>query len=158
MAHIIAGVDPGKTTGIACLDLNGNIISLKSSRFVGLDWLVRQISDIGTPVIIASDKKNSTSLTDKLSAAFNCAVFAPDEDLSTRRKDMMTKNAGAGNMHERDALSAALSAYNAYANKFKQAERLARSSNYQNVDRLKAMIVSKYSIHDVVTDRKAGKR
>ncbi len=158
MVHIIAGVDPGKTTGIACIDLDGNVIWVKSSRFVGFDWLVRQINNVGTPVIIASDKKDSTALTDKLAAAFGCNVFTPDEDLSVRRKDAMTKKELITNTHERDALSAAISAYNAYANKFKQAERLAKNSNYQNIDKLKAMVVNKYSIHEVMTNKKTGRR
>ncbi|MDE1762202.1 MAG: DUF460 domain-containing protein [Candidatus Micrarchaeota archaeon] len=158
MAHTIIGVDPGKTAAIACLDLNGRVVHLEHARFAGFDWFVGKIRKLGTPVIIASDKKNSTHLIDRLGAAFGTKVYMPDTDISVRRKEEMVVGICVSNMHERDALAAAITAYHAYENKFKQAEKLARESSYENIDKLKAMVVKKYSIHDTITSRKAGKR
>lgn len=155
---MIVGIDPGKTTAVACINLEGRVISIKCSSFVGFDWLVGQISNIGTPVIIASDKKESTALTNRLAATFGCRVFAPAEDLSTKKKDVMVKGTHINNTHERDALSAALSAYNAYANKFNQAEKIAKTINYPNIDDLKARIVKRYSMHETITNKKTGRR
>ncbi|MGI0141445.1 MAG: DUF460 domain-containing protein [Candidatus Micrarchaeales archaeon] len=158
MKHIIVGVDPGKSAAIACLDLEGNPIHIDYSRFVGFDWFVDKIKNVGTPVIIASDKKNSTHTINKLAAAFGAHVFMPDQDISVKRKEEVAAGKKIGNLHERDALVAAITAYNAYAHKFKQAEKLARQTKYENVDKLKAMIVKKYSIYDTINNKKAGSR
>jgi len=158
MRHIIVGVDPGKTAAIACIDLEGNPVYIDYSRFVGFDWFVDRIKSAGTPVIIASDKKNSTHVINKLAAAFGSKVFVPKEDISVRRKEEAIAGKKISNLHERDALVAALTAYNSYSHKFQQAEKLARKTSYENIDMLKAMVVKKYSMHDVINEKKAGKR
>lgn len=158
MRHIIVGVDPGKSAAIACLDLEGKILYLDNARFVGFTWFVEKIKSVGVPVIIASDKKNSTHVINKLVAAFGSKLFVPDQDISVKAKEEMAIAKKARNLHERDALVAAITAYNAYSAKFMQAEKFARETNYKDLDKLKAMIVKKYSMHEIVTNKKTGKR
>lgn len=158
MKHIIVGVDPGKTAAVVCLDLEGRPIYLDHARFVGFDWFVDKIKNVGIPVIIASDKKNSTHLINKLAAAFGSKVFVPPTDISVSKKESIADKKIISNLHERDALAAALAAYKSYSHKFNQAEKLARETNYENIDKLKAMVVKKYSIHETITGKKTGKR
>lgn len=157
MAHVIVGIDPGKTSAVAVLDMNGNILFLASRRFAGLRWFVDSIRSVGTPAVAAGDKKNTDAMVSKIAATFGAVCFAPRYDISTARKKEMTDTDKIGNAHERDALAAARTAFNAYANKFKQAEKVAENSRYADIDRLKAMVVRKYSMHEVITGMEANR-
>lgn len=158
MKHIIVGIDPGKTAAIACIDLEGRALHIESARFAGFNWFVDKIKEVGIPVLIASDKKNSTAAIDKIGAAFGARIFSPEQDISVTNKEMITSKFSFSNIHERDALSAALTAYKAYSRKFNQAERLAREKSFDDIDKLKSMIVKKYSMHETMENKKAGKR
>lgn len=159
MRHVIVGIDPGKTAAIACLDLSGRVVHLSHARFVGFEWFVGQIRSVGTPVIIASDKKGEEGTLSRLAAAFGSRVYVPRSDMSVRKKKFLIENEKpVESLHERDALAAAVNAYNAYANKFNQAEKLAREHNYENIDELKAMVVMKFSMYETMTYKRGGKR
>ncbi|MDE1825734.1 MAG: DUF460 domain-containing protein [Candidatus Micrarchaeota archaeon] len=158
MRHIIVGVDPGKTAAVACLEMNGRPLSIECARFVGFDWFVERIRFAGTPVIIASDKKNSTATIGRIAAAFGSRVYAPEQDISVKKKDESVRGTKTRNLHERDALAAALCAYNAYSNKFKQAEKLGREKGFLDIDELKARIVKKYSVHETITEKQMSRR
>ncbi len=156
MKHLIVGIDPGKTAAIACLDLDGNVTRLATARFAGLQWFVDEIARAGTPVIIAGDKKRPDSLVEKLASIFDAALFVPVTDISVLKKKDLTGN-GFSNLHERDALAAARTAYRAYAGKLRQAERLALAGNAES-ERVKAMVIRKYSVHEAITHKEAGRR
>jgi predicted RNase H-like nuclease (RuvC/YqgF family) len=156
LKHIIAGIDPGKTAAIACLDLDGNVVRLATGRFAGLQWFVDTIAQTGSPVVIAGDKKRPDYLTEKLASIFDAVLFVPETDISVLKKKDLTHH-GFANPHERDALAAARTAYRAYAGKLRQAERLA-SSKSAEADSIKAMVIKKYSVHEAVTGSGAGRR
>ena len=155
---LIAGIDTGKTAALACLDLSGNIIRTATLRFGGLEWFVEQLTQIGTPVIIATDKKNSEGTIKKLGSIYDAVLFNPHDDISVKKKNEILRNPHVTNMHERDALSAAFAAYNAYSNKLHQAEKLARESRFEDLDRIRIMVIKKYSMNEVIENRKAGRR
>ena len=71
------GIDPGKTVGIACIDLEGRVLLLSHKYFASEEWIIWQINQVGTPVIVASDKPERSSLVDKTNAAFNSRPFLP---------------------------------------------------------------------------------
>ena len=52
---LILGIDPGTTCGIAALDLNGNLLLIKSQRELLRSEVVDLTLSIGEPVAIASD-------------------------------------------------------------------------------------------------------
>ncbi|MDE1860968.1 MAG: DUF460 domain-containing protein [Candidatus Micrarchaeota archaeon] len=153
MRHIIVGIDSGKRAAIACIDLSGNVVGLDTGISVGMDWYLDRIRSAGSPVVIASDKKRAGTLIGKLAAIFHCIVFTPQSDMSVDRKREFTEGINVGSLHERDALSAALNAYNSYSNKLNQAERYARERNYDEIDRVKALVIKRYSIHEVLEGR-----
>ncbi len=156
--YLIAGIDTGKTSAIACLDLDGNVVYTAAEKYGGIGWFTSTLSSIGTPVIIATDKSKADSTISKLAAIFDSVLFTPHRDISVRKKNEMRSGTEVESTHERDALAAAMSAYNAYRNKLDQADRLARQGNFADNARLKAMVIKKYSMHDVMTDAKRGKR
>ncbi len=156
--YLIAGIDPGKTCGIACLSLNGNLVYKDHKTFGGVDWLVSALSRTGTPVIIASDKPDASEIVRKVNTAFNSRLFCPERDFRIEEKRAAAKGIGIKDPHERDAYIAAISAYNAYANKFKQAEHIANESRYQNIEEIKAKVIGKYSIREAIENRKANRK
>ncbi len=158
MEYVIVGVDPGKTAAIACVDLEGRVAKIAYSRFPEIGWFISQISSAGTPILIASDKRKIAHLLEKLSAIFNIRYYTPDVDMSVERKKELVRKYNVQNNHERDALAAALTAYNTYANKLRQAESIAKSKGYENVSKVKAMVIKEYSIYDAITERKTKKR
>ena len=156
MKHIIVGVDTGKTAAIACLDLNGEVVRLSTGRFAGLQWFVDTITLTGSPVVIACDKKRPDSLVQKLASIFDAVLFVPETDISVLKKKDLAKH-NFSNLHERDALAAARTAYRAYAGKLRQAERLANLGSAEP-EKVKAMVIRKYSVHEAITSSAAGRR
>ena len=51
----IIGFDPGLTVGIAIIDLNGHILSLKSFKEAKYSDVVREVISHGHAIIVASD-------------------------------------------------------------------------------------------------------
>ncbi len=150
------GIDTGKTAAVACLDLDGKVSKLATGRFAGLEWFVDTIREAGSPVIIAADKKSPDSLVEKLAAIFDAVLFLPQADISVMKKKELTARRFA-NLHERDALAAAATAYNAYAGKLRQAERIAKESNAEP-EGVKSMVIRKYSVDEAIKKREAGRR
>ena len=151
--HIIVGADSGKTSAIACLDLDGKLLALRHAGSREPPGSLNIMA--GRPVIIAGDKKKPGAMLSELSTIFDAVLFLPGMDLSVEKKKQIAQ--GFENFHERDALAAAITAFNAYAGKLRQADRLARQSG-ADVDSIKAMVIRKYSVHEAISGKMAGRR
>ena len=156
--YTIVGIDPGKTSAIAAVDLNGRLVHSAHMRFGGMDWLVREAQSSGTPAVVASDRPDVSPAVRKINAAFNARLFYPNRELTSDEKREISKGVELKDPHERDAYAAAIKAYRAYANKFKQAEHIARLMSAAEVDRIKLKVVNKYSISEAITEKKANRR
>ncbi|MCL4371782.1 DUF460 domain-containing protein, partial [Candidatus Marsarchaeota archaeon] len=119
MAHIIVGVDTGKTVAIACLSLEGKMLLTAHMKNGGIQWLINEIRETGTPSVIASDKKDRGDTIRRVNSAFNAILFMPKSDISMAEKKSAARTATIKDQHERDAYVAAVKAYNYYANKLK---------------------------------------
>lgn len=148
--NIIVGVDPGTTVGIAALDLDGNLMGLKSSRQMSINDWIEEISAIGKPVVIASDVAHMPSSVDKVRRSFSAAGYNPPEDRTQEEKIAICRGFAYGNDHERDSLAAAIEAYKAYNNKFKNIEK--RLPPGFDLDRAKAGIIKGLSIEQIVAE------
>lgn len=156
--YLIVGIDPGKTCGIACLDLEGRLVFRSHKTFGGTDWLISALNRAGTPVIIASDKPSISEAIKRVNSAFNSRLFSPSREFRVTEKRTAAKNLGIKNPHERDAYTAAISAYNFYANKFKQIEHIVGRKSRAEIEEIKAKVVSRYSISEALEGRKANRR
>lgn len=157
MAHIIVGIDSGKTSAIACLALDGRLVLSAHRSSAGLPWMIDSIRKAGIPSIIASDKKNGTTLASKLNALFNCRLYLPDRDIPVEEKREAARRSGIKDPHERDAYSAAIKAYNSYANKLNQAERVSRLAMVEDIDKIKAKIIDRKSISEAIEGKAANR-
>ena len=117
--YLIVGLDPGTTTGIAAVDLDGNLVLLSSSRQMTMSDIVEELYRAGKPLIVASDVQQMPYSVEKIRRAFNAIPYTPKQSLSVEAKYDLTARFSYTNDHERDALSAALDAYRSLQNKFR---------------------------------------
>ena len=158
LVHLIVGIDPGKTCGIACLDLDGKLVLKGHMLFGGESWIIETVVKAGTPVIVASDKADPSALVRKINTAFSSRLYCPERELKMSEKRIAARRMGIKNPHERDAYIAAISAFNSFSNKFKQAEHIAREVMRDDIDEIKARLVGKSSIYEAMNGMRSNRK
>ncbi len=155
--HTIVGVDPGTTTAIAVLDLNGKLLGVKSKKGWNPAEVVEYVLSFGKPVIIATDKSNPPEFVSKLRASFDAVLHVPKEDTSVERKKRLVApfKQKLSNDHERDALSAAIDAYNAHKSKLMNVEK--RIPPGIDVDVVKAGIIRGLTLKELIEKKERKK-
>ncbi|MDV0442835.1 DUF460 domain-containing protein [Methanorbis rubei] len=146
--HLIVGIDPGTTIGVAALDLDGNLVYLASTRLFSAADLVAEIAGLGKPLVIASDKAEMPFGVEKIRRAFSAVAWSPKKDILVKEKYALASGYDFKNDHERDALSAAMYAYRTYKNKFDSILRRAPSGF--DIDELRAQVVRGYSLEQTL--------
>ncbi|MGC9191026.1 MAG: DUF460 domain-containing protein, partial [Candidatus Micrarchaeia archaeon] len=124
--------------------------------FAGEEWIIKTASTVGIPVVVASDKPTRSIVIDKVNAAFHARAFYPSKVIKAYEKRAMGEAAKISNIHERDAYSAAQKAYNAFENKFRQIDSEIKDSN--EADEVKAKVIMKYSVSEVLSNKIANRR
>ncbi len=114
------------TTAFAVLDLQGNVLALRSRRNWGSEGFLQAIAAYD-PVIVASDTNPPSKLANKLHRSFSCRLFCPKHSLTLQEKYKLTSEFRPKNAHERDALAAALKAFHSIENKVRQVKRRAQA-------------------------------
>jgi predicted RNase H-like nuclease (RuvC/YqgF family) len=105
---LIIGIDPGNTSAVAALDLNGELEFLVSRKEFSHHEIIREIVENGYPVVVATDRAEIPSTVDKIASSVGAMKFTPENNLSQQRKEQL----GEGdNSHEKDAYASALHAY-----------------------------------------------
>ncbi|MDY6789032.1 MAG: DUF460 domain-containing protein [Candidatus Nanohaloarchaea archaeon] len=109
----IVGIDPGTTTGVAVIDIEGKLVDHRSKKEFSKGKIRRFIISAGKPVIVASDVNPAPSLVEKIARAFNTELNVPKEDISQKDKEKLVEDYSTRDMdsHEKDALAAAVKAY-----------------------------------------------
>ena len=120
--HVVVGIDPGTTTAVAVTDLDGSVLDVWSSRTVDTADVVEWIVEHGRPIVVAADVEPMPETVEKIRRSFDAAGWIPDSDLSVDRKLHRTREEHYDNDHERDAMAAALFAFDDHADQF---ERIA---------------------------------
>ncbi|GAB6148007.1 hypothetical protein JCM10135_05480 [Stetteria hydrogenophila] len=111
---VILGLDPGVSTGIAILDLNGEPLYVGSGKSLDRGSILSLVSRYGKPVMVAVDTSQVPEAVKKIAAQFNAEVYAPPEDLSVAEKSEIAQRVlgrAPRTPHERDALAAAYKAW-----------------------------------------------
>ena len=121
--HVIVGVDPGTTTAVALVDLDGGVLDVWSTRTTDVAGVIEWIVERGRPIIVAADVTPIPDTVEKVRRSFDAAGWTPTTDLPVDEKLHRTRECGYNNDHERDALAAALSAHDDHADQF---DRIAR--------------------------------
>jgi predicted RNase H-like nuclease (RuvC/YqgF family) len=132
--NLIVGIDPGTTTGIAILDLKGELISLTSSRKYSVANVIKEITRHGNPLIIGADISKIPRFVQSVASKFNEAVLvSPKTDLRKREKDRLVQDYDVRfeNVHEHDALAAASHAYKKYKRMINKVKRKVDNRVFQ---------------------------
>ncbi len=146
---VILGIDPGISTGIAVIDLDGTPLLLYSSKNIDRSDIINMVSSIGSPVLVATDVSTPPDSIRKLAATLNVQVYTPPRDLSNDEKNNIIYSVlkkypwiDIEDTHERDALAAAYKAYVSYESKFRQLEaHLSNIGIELDVEQIKADII-----------------
>lgn len=146
--YILVGLDPGTTTGIAALNLSGELVDLISSRAMSSADVIEWISARGKPLIVATDVYPTPGAVEKVRRAFNAVLYSPGSDVPAEEKIALGREFGYKNDHERDALAASASAFRKYKNKFLQVEKKVPSDI--DPDEVKALVVRGFSIENAI--------
>jgi len=150
---IIVGIDPGITVGIAAIDLNGNIVALHSERNMPVGEVFRFISDVGHPVIVATDVSPAPGFVEKIARSFKAQLFAPRESLRVQDKNELLRELGitVDDDHQRDALAAAYKAYLRLKPKLEHVDaRLREAGLIKKSDEVKALVIQGYNLGEAM--------
>ena len=128
-------MDAGIKTGYALIDLSGNLVSSGTEKEANDERIVKLISEVGIPSIIASDTCPPSSFVQKVAARFNTKLFHPKKSLTQEEKRIIGKN--ISDPHIRDAYAAAIKAFRRYADRLRQIDRMENV----NRDELKHMVI-----------------
>ncbi|TQQ81936.1 DUF460 domain-containing protein [Halonotius roseus] len=109
--RVIVGIDPGTTTAAAVVSLDGRVLAQFSSRTADTaevtEWLIEQ----GRPLIVAADVTPIPQTVEAFRRSFEATAWTPENDLPVDEKLHRTRDHEYDNDHERDAMAAALYAY-----------------------------------------------
>jgi len=147
--YIIAGIDPGTTTGIAALNLKGELVDLLSARAMSPPNVIEWLAERGKPLVVATDVFPPPEAVEKVKRSFSAVLYSPGSDIPSEEKIALAREYGYKNDHERDALAAAVSAYKKYKNKFQQVEKKCPPG--LDPDEVKALVVRGLSIDQAIS-------
>ena len=151
--HVIVGVDPGTTTAIALVDLQGTPLDVMSTRTDDTAAVIEWIIERGRPVLVAADVAPMPGTVEKLRRSFDAGSWTPGSDLPIDEKQHRTREHGYDNDHERDALAAALFAHDAHDDQFDRIRR--RVSPRHDPNAVIARVVAGESLEAVIDELEA---
>lgn len=152
---VIIGVDPGTTTALAALDLEGNFIECRSSRDFSLEDIISYSSKFSKVVIVSTDVNPSPKFVEKLSTSMSAILYRPSKSLAVEEKLWLIDETFSrdiySNPHERDALAAAIKAFKSYKNKIRQVDKKVDKLNLQHLkENIRKAVINGKSIDTAI--------
>ncbi len=156
---IIVGVDPGVSTGIAAVDLNGKPVFAVSRRGLDRGEVIAIIRQYGIPILIATDVTPAPDFVRKLASSLRVPIYEPPTSLSVEEKriildEYMSKYPDLHRVvdsHVRDALAAAVKALHMYEGKMRQIESyVSRIGLDIDIEKVKADVIRGATIAEAV--------
>lgn len=142
--QLIIGLDPGTTTAYAILDMQGKVISLKSSKQLKLDRVIRETAEKGMPLIVGTDRSKCPGMVSRFAAKTGATKAVPEHDISGTEKKALTKGREAQNSHQKDALAAAIVAYKQYESLLKRVDKtLAKEGKPELSEEVKSIVITR---------------
>ncbi len=129
------------------LDLSGSLVCSGVEKEANDERIVKIISSVGSPSLIASDTSPPSHFVQKVAARYQLKLFHPRKSLTKEQKRMMGRN--IVDPHIRDAYAAAVKAYRRYADRFRQIDRM----DVPDRDMLKHLLISGQPIGKVLKRR-----
>jgi len=121
--HVLVGIDPGTTTAAAVVSLDGEVLDRYSSRTADTADVVEWLVERGRPVLVAADVTPMPETVEGFRRSFDAAGWTPESDLPVDEKLHRTRETAYDNDHERDAVAAALFAFDDHEDQFARVAR-----------------------------------
>jgi len=132
--RVIVGIDPGTTTAAAVVSLDGRVLDRFSSRTADRAELTEWLIDRGRPLIVAADVRPMPQTVEQFRRSFDATGWEPASDIPVDEKVHRTRDFEYENDHERDAMAAALYAYDDHEDQFDRiAEKTPRQFDREEV-------------------------
>ncbi|AQL43014.1 hypothetical protein BV210_09925 [Halorientalis sp. IM1011] len=149
--HVIVGIDPGTTTAAAVVDVHGEVLDVFSTRTADTAAVIEWIIERGRPIVVAADVEPMPETVEKIRRSFEAAAWIPTSDLPVDEKKHRTREEGYDDDHQRDALAAALSAFDAHEDQFERvAEKVPPQHDLGEV--LARVVAGEESVEAVLSD------
>ncbi len=158
--YLIVGYDPGIVAGLAAIDLDMTPVLVISGRELDRGTAVSLLTDVGVPVVVATDKNPPPDMVRKLAAMLNAQLFTPSKSLSTSEKESLVNeytrkfDIEVKNTHERDALAAVLKAYSIFKEKMEKLSAKVRSIGIKvkDLQRYKIKLLNNEPLENIIED------
>ena len=156
---LIVGIDPGMITGVAILDIDGEVLRVFSGKNIDRATIVKEVEKYGKPLIIASDVFPPPEALEKLASTLRAKLYTPQQSLSQSEKEELVKTylenlespIEVEDTHQRDALAAAINAWKSFRTKLEQIENYVSKMELDvDVDKIKADVIKGLSIAQAV--------
>ncbi|QSG01400.1 DUF460 domain-containing protein [Natranaeroarchaeum sulfidigenes] len=121
--HVVVGIDPGTTTAVAVVSLDGDLLDVLSTRTADTAAVIEWLIERGRPIVVAADVTPMPETVEKIRRSFDAAAWTPESDLPIDTKQHRTREHGYDNDHERDAMAAALFAFDDHEDQFRRIAR-----------------------------------
>ncbi|MFB6138482.1 MAG: DUF460 domain-containing protein [Halobacteriaceae archaeon] len=121
--HVLVGVDPGTTTAVAVVGLDGDLLDVWSTRTADVAEVIEWIVERGRPVVVAADVTPMPETVEKIRRSFDAAAWTPGRDLPIDEKQHRTREVGYDDDHQRDAAAAALLAHDDHDDQIRRVTR-----------------------------------
>ena len=158
--YLIVGVDPGISTGLAILDIDGAPLEIISGRGLDRSDIVSHVLAHGTPIIVATDVNPVPETVKRLAAMFNAELYVPSQSLSSDEKRQIVQEyiskyhwIAVEDNHQRDALAAAVRAFRSIESKLRQVESYVSKLGLEiQVDKIKVAVIKGKSTTEAVEE------
>ncbi len=160
--YLIVGIDPGSTTGISALDLEGKPVFVESIKPSSKGKIIRKIYEHGKPVIIASDVSPAPKTLLKISSLLKVKLYIPPSDLSLKEKRSLLETYFKGvrldDKHKKDASAAAAKAFKSYKETLVKVEKYAGNLvNASLLNEVKVKVISGVPVKSSLKEGFSGK-
>lgn len=140
------------------MNLDGELILLKSGKGFSRARISKFILDRGGPVIIASDKHPAPRFIERIASSFSARLIYPEENVSRLKKARMAKEFEEKNstddshlwenQHEKDALVAVLFAWKRISRLMDRVDaKLRKSRRRKDFDQMENFVKSGVILH-----------
>ncbi len=158
--YLIIGVDPGISTGLAILDIDGIPLEITSGRGLDRSDIVSHVLSHGTPVIVATDVNPVPETVKRLASMFNAELYVPSQSLSSDEKRQIVQEylskypwINIEDNHQRDALAAAVRAYRNIESKLRQVESYVSKLGLEiQMDKIKVAVIKGKSTAEAIEE------
>ncbi len=151
------------------MDLNGEILSVKSFKEISRAEIIYHIINFGKTVLIATDVYPPPKMAKKLATTLNAKLHHPSRDMSVgskielvesflgeksslERSKVVSSELVPQDAHQRDALAAAIRTYKSYEKKLKQIETRCLEVNMspEDIDLIKRMVIGGTAVSSAI--------